>query len=151
MESALEYKSRTVGAWLGMAERGELALPSFQRSYVWKSRQFIEDYVEAVFRNRPTGVFLILKTNGSPQLESRSLRGIDIDVASADELLLDGQQRLTSLWQVLNGRTGNVTYYAEGERFVSARHAGRRDRVGVGQIGGREVVEGCEESVRPRI
>lgn len=112
VESAPEYKSRTVGAWLDMAERGELALPSFQRSYVWKSRQFIEDYVEAVFRNRPTGLFLILKTNDSPQLESRSLRGMDIDVGSAEELLLDGQQRLTSLWQVLNGRTGNVSYYA---------------------------------------
>lgn len=96
-----------------MAERGELALPTFQRSYVWKSRQVIEDYVEAVFRNRPTGVFLVLKTDDAgPQLESRSLRGIDVDVSGASELLLDGQQRLTSLWRVLNGRTDNVTYYA---------------------------------------
>ena len=111
-EWAPEYKSRTVGAWLRMAEQGELALPSFQRSYVWKSRQFVEDYVEAVFRDRPTGVFLILRTNGSPQLESRGLRGMDVDVGNAEELLLDGQQRLTSLWRVLNGRTDNVSYYA---------------------------------------
>ena len=112
-ESAPEYKSRTVGAWLDMAERGELALPTFQRSYVWRSRQFIQDYVEAVFQNRPTGLFLIVKTSDSLQLESRSLRGIDIDVGGAEELLLDGQQRLTSLWQVLNGRAGNVSYYAK--------------------------------------
>ena len=95
-----------------MAEIGDLALPSFQRSYVWKSRETIEDYLLAVFENRPTGVFLILKTNGQPQLPSRSLRGIDIDVTNAAELLLDGQQRLTSLWRVLNGRTDNFTYYA---------------------------------------
>ena len=103
-----------------MAECGKLALPSFQRSYVWKSRQYIEDYVEAILQNRPTGVFLVLKTQKqhgaaescAPQLESRSLRGIEVDVSGADELLLDGQQRLTSLWHVLNGRTDNVTYYA---------------------------------------
>ena len=95
-----------------MAEVGELALPSFQRSYVWKSRQLVEDYVDAVFRGRPTGVFLILRTNGAPQLVSRGLRGMDVDVGHAEELLLDGQQRLTSLWQVLNGQTENVSYYA---------------------------------------
>ena len=120
LDSVPDYKSRPVGVWLRMAECGKLALPSFQRSYVWKSRQFIEDYVEAILQNRPTGVFLVLKTkrqqdapeSRDPQLESRSLRGIEVDVSGADELLLDGQQRLTSLWRVLNARTDNVTYYA---------------------------------------
>lgn len=108
-----QFCSRTIWGWLKKAEIGYLALPSFQRSYVWKSRETIEDYLLAVFNNRPTGVFLILETNGKPQLSSRSLRGIDVDVSNAEELLLDGQQRLTSLWQVLNGRTENTTYYAQ--------------------------------------
>ena len=108
-----DFGDRKLGTWLAMAENGDIALPSFQRSYVWKSRESIEDYLLAVIQNRPTGVFLVLKTNGSPQFESRTLRGIDADVANASELLLDGQQRLTSLWHVLNGETGNVTYYAK--------------------------------------
>ena len=36
---------------------------------------------------------------------------MDVDVGNAEELLLDGQQRLTSLWRVLNGQTDNVSYY----------------------------------------
>ena len=106
-----EFGDRDVGTWLWMAEAGEIALPSFQRSYVWRNRESIEDYLLAVIQKRPTGVFLVLKTNGDPQFVSRSLRGIDADADKAGELLLDGQQRLTSLWRVLNGKTGNARYY----------------------------------------
>lgn len=105
------YCDRAVGEWLRMAEAGEIALPSFQRSYVWGKRESIEDYLLAVMQNRPTGVFLVLKTNGKPQFDSRSLRGVDAEVGKAKELLLDGQQRLTSLWRVLNGDTPSSTYY----------------------------------------
>ena len=108
-----KFGDRKVGTWLSMAENGKIALPSFQRSYVWRSRESIEDYLLAVIQNRPTGVFLLLKIKGKPQFVSRTLRGIDADAANAGELLLDGQQRLTSLWHVLNGETGNVTYYVK--------------------------------------
>ena len=108
-----EFGDRDVGTWLRMAEAGEIALPSFQRSYVWRSRESIEDYLLAVIQDKPTGVFLVLKTNGKPQFESRSLRGIQADAGKAAELLLDGQQRLTSLWRLLNGGTGHARYYLE--------------------------------------
>ena len=106
-----EFGDRKVATWLRMAEAGEVALPSFQRSYVWRKRESIEDYLLAVIQNRPTGVFLVLKTGDEPPFESRSLRGIKADAEKAKELLLDGQQRLTSLWRVLNGDTPSVTYY----------------------------------------
>ena len=106
-----KFGDRKVGKWLRMAEAGEIVLPSFQRSYVWRKRESIEDYLLAVIQNRPTGVFLVLKTHGESKFESRSLRGIEADPANAHELLLDGQQRLTSLWRVLNGEAGTVRYY----------------------------------------
>ena len=95
-----------------MAESGQLALPSFQRSYVWKNKQSVADYLSAVFRNRPTGIFLVLKTNGKPQFPVRTIRGVEADPGQAEELVLDGQQRLTSLWDAFNGNPP-VRYYIE--------------------------------------
>ena len=108
-----KFEKRPVQEWLERAAEGVIALPLFQRSYVWKSRQSIADYLRAVFMNRPTGVFLVLKTNGSPKFPSRTLKGIrDPGQQEAEELLLDGQQRLTSLWHVFNG-TAPVRYYVK--------------------------------------
>ena len=112
MGKAPRFEKRRVQEWLELAEQGKIALPSFQRSYVWKSNQSIADYLQAVFENRPTGIFLVLKTNGEPQFASRSLKGMDVEGERADELLLDGQQRLTSLWDAFNGSAA-VGYYVE--------------------------------------
>ena len=111
------FEKRRLEEWLELAEQGYIALPSFQRSYVWKRNQAIADYLLAVFDNRPTGVFLVLKTNGEPQFPSRTLRGINADAEEAQELLLDGQQRLTSLWHAFNG-TAAVSFYVSVESFA---------------------------------
>ena len=114
--TAPRFEKRGVQQWLRLAEEGVVALPSFQRSYVWKRNQAIADYLLAVFENRPTGVFLMLKTNGKPQFPSRTLKGIKSKGREPQELLLDGQQRLTSLWHAFNG-TAAVSYYVNVESF----------------------------------
>lgn len=110
------YKRRKIRDWLIMAENGKIALPTFQRSYVW-GNQRIADYLKALFENRPTGIFLILKTNGSPQFESRTLKGLDGNGANVQELVLDGQQRLTSLRKALHG-TPSSRFYIEVEDLI---------------------------------
>ena len=107
-----KVREREIQEWLELAESGALALPSFQRSYVWKRPRLIADYLLAVFQNRPTGVFLLLKTDAEPQFESRTLKGIDADPQIVKELLLDGQQRLTSLWQAFTGNA-RMAYFVE--------------------------------------
>ena len=109
---APRFEKRRVQEWLELAERGDLALPSFQRSYVWTRNESIRDYLMAVFENRPTGLFLVLETNGTPQFASRSLKGIAAEGNAASELILDGQQRLTSLWKAFDG-TAAVEFYVE--------------------------------------
>ena len=99
-----------------MVDNGSIALPSFQRSYVWGTQR-IADYLKALFENRPTGIFLILETNNSePQFVSRTLKGssVDDDRTKIQELVLDGQQRLTSLWNALRG-TAERKFYIEVE------------------------------------
>ncbi len=110
------YERRKIRDWLIMAENGEIALPTFQRSYVW-GNQRIADYLKALFENRPTGIFLILETNGSPQFESRTLKDLDGSGASVQELVLDGQQRLTSLRKALHG-TPSSRFYIEVEDLI---------------------------------
>ena len=108
MESA-DYKSRKVQDWLILANDGIIVLPTYQRSYVWK-RNRIADYLKALFDNRPTGTFLLLKSKGEEKFKSRTLKGITADPNKAEEYLLDGQQRLTSLWHVIKGESDYVFY-----------------------------------------
>ena len=104
------FKDRKIQEWLTLAQSGALALPSFQRSYVWKRPQAVKEYLLAAFQDHPTGVFLVLNTSKEHQFKSRTLKGIEADSDSARELLLDGQQRLTSLWTAVNG-LAPVKYY----------------------------------------
>ena len=106
------YESRQIIDWLRMVDRGEVALPSFQRSYVWKNQR-IADYLTALFQNRPTGTFIILSTDAEhgPIFASRAIDGTSVDQERTLELVLDGQQRLTALWRALTGE-GNHRFFA---------------------------------------
>ena len=110
MENA-DYNSYSVKDWLEKADRGEVALPTYQRSYIW-ANQRIADYLKALFENRPTGIFLVLKNEGRSTFKSRTLSGVDANPDKAKILVLDGQQRLTSLWSVLKGQP-TYQFYVE--------------------------------------
>ena len=99
-----EYKSRHIHQWLAMADSGTLALPDFQRSWMWNPARTAQ-YLMAVMENRPTGTFLVLQSAREPQFGSRRFNGMSAQVGQAKELVLDGQQRLTSLWKALGGET----------------------------------------------
>lgn len=81
-------------------EKEQLILPEFQRGYVWK-RTAVRSFVTSLYRGYPTGSFLIWKTP-----EPGKIRGtgeLDAD-ANAFELILDGQQRLTSIFTLMTGK-----------------------------------------------
>ena len=98
------YEIRNVRDSLILANSGKIALPNFQRSYVWQNQR-IADYLMALFDNRPTGIFLSLPVQGELTFESRTIKGVSASAESAVELLLDGQQRITSLWNVFAKET----------------------------------------------
>ena len=74
--------------------------------------------MQALLENRPTGIFLILKATNPLQFESRFLHGTDFGDSDSKprELVLDGQQRLTSLWGALDG-TGRPRYFIRVENL----------------------------------
>ena len=103
------YQHRSVKEWLKLAARGTVLLPNFQRSFVWKPQQTAH-YLHALLENRPTGIFLVLQAENPLPFECRRLHGSSTGFATVDdsvigdrELILDGQQRLTSLWGALTG------------------------------------------------
>ena len=78
-------------------DEGRLQLPDFQRDYVWKdvdSRRLIA----SVARGYPFGALLTIGTGGQTKFMARPLQGVDCGPGNAKELLLDGQQRMTSLF-----------------------------------------------------
>jgi len=88
----------TVSGLLTDIEYHEYILPEFQRGYVWTPKQ-VKEYLTSLYRKYPTGSFLIWKT---PQ--SQKSRGLSIENENKYyKLILDGQQRLTSLYALFKG------------------------------------------------
>lgn len=84
-----------------MIDRGELRLPELQRRYVWPATR-VRDLLDSLYRGYPSGAILVWET--TEETPSRDL-AIEQRVSAfgSHKLLLDGQQRLTSLSAVLRG------------------------------------------------
>jgi hypothetical protein len=95
---------------LRSAEKGTLQLPDFQRSWVWDEDR-IESLIASVSRGFPVGALMTLETGGTVDFKPRPVEGAPKAAESVDPdlLLLDGQQRITSLYQVtLRGAVVNT-------------------------------------------
>ncbi|MFE5796026.1 DUF262 domain-containing protein [Streptomyces sp. NPDC056503] len=81
---------------------GVLQLPDFQRDWKWDDER-IRALIATVTLKYPLGVVMSLHTGGESQFKARTLKGAESgDGKAPDLLLLDGQQRLTSLFQALH-------------------------------------------------
>src|SRR2546427_12153200 len=82
-------------------QQGELRLPELQRRYVWPATR-VRDLLDSLYRGYPSGTILVWET--SDDVPSRDL-AIEQHASAfgGHKLLLDGQQRLTSLSAVLRG------------------------------------------------
>jgi hypothetical protein len=72
----------------------DLVLPEFQREYVWTLEQS-KQLLVSLFRGFPTGSLLFWKTSNPPEVKNVE---IDPEKLGATEVILDGQQRLTTLY-----------------------------------------------------
>ena len=98
------------------ARAGEIQLPDFQRGYVWDDER-VRQLIVTVANGHPMGVLLLLETGSrSVYFESKPIETTRPASEVEPELLvLDGQQRLTSLTQALSG-TGIVKTKDDGSR-----------------------------------
>src|ERR1700722_16439900 len=81
--------------------RGIMQLPDFQRSWVWDEDR-IKSLIASISRAFPVGALMTLKTGGPVNFKPRPIEGAPdgIKPEQAESLLLDGQQRMTSMYQV---------------------------------------------------
>ncbi|MGO9742056.1 MAG: DUF262 domain-containing protein [Roseiarcus sp.] len=80
---------------------GKIQLPDFQRSWVWDEDR-IKSLIASISRAFPVGALMTLKTGGPVNFKPRLIEGASEGVKpeQAEALLLDGQQRMTSMYQV---------------------------------------------------
>jgi hypothetical protein len=81
--------------------RGVIQLPDFQRSWVWDEDR-IKSLIASVSRAFPVGALMSLDTGGPVNFKPRPIEGAPPEAKDVvpQSLLLDGQQRMTSLYQV---------------------------------------------------
>jgi len=81
--------------------RGVVQLPDFQRSWVWDEER-IRSLIASVSRAFPVGALMSLDAGGPVNFKPRPVEGAPVEAkqSSPQSLLLDGQQRMTSLYQV---------------------------------------------------
>jgi hypothetical protein len=91
---------------VGMIERGELRLPEMQRRYVWRSTR-VRDLLDSLYRGYPSGAILLWETDEAVPLQEFAVTQ-QANPYKNTRLLLDGQQRLTSLSAVIRGEPVKV-------------------------------------------
>ena len=90
--------------YLDWTNSGRIQLPDFQRGYKWEDER-IRALLVTVLRGHPLGIVMLLTTgNDQVRFKPKPLEGTNVAGGTDPELLLlDGQQRLTSLTQALTG------------------------------------------------
>src|SRR5213076_629957 len=93
---------------LTLMDSCKIVLPEFQRSFVWWPKD-IDQLLTSLVQDFPAGSLLFLRADGTDELAWRKAEGVPYDgEVVPDYLVLDGQQRLTSLSLALNGRGEHV-------------------------------------------
>ncbi|GAA4860672.1 DUF262 domain-containing protein [Pseudonocardia benzenivorans] len=96
---------------LDQIDAGTMQLPEFQRGYVW-NRDQVRGLMRSLYHGYPVGALLVWETEGSAQ----AVRGA-ASSAGQKQLLLDGQQRVTTLYGIIRGKAPG---FFEGDPSVFA-------------------------------
>jgi len=86
---------------VALAGRGQLRVPTFQRSFVWDAAD-VRQLFDSLYRGFPIGTVLLWRRPG--EAETISFGPIEFEVGAAADALwvVDGQQRITSLFGALS-------------------------------------------------
>ena len=100
--SRVEFDStkKPLDELLKKARDGLLQLPDFQRGWVWDD-EGLRALLTSISRSFPVGALMTLQSGGEVRFKPRLVEGAPVENAnvSPEALLLDGQQRITSLYQ----------------------------------------------------
>ncbi len=86
-----------VATILNLIDAGEYGLPEFQRGYVW-SREQVRRFMSSLYHENPVGSLLIWTPDAEADIRGNGKSG------TGSKLLIDGQQRITTLYGVSRGK-----------------------------------------------
>lgn len=121
----MDARNRQVSKWFPRVAAGQVQLPRFQRYEAWGPRE-VADLLQTVIDELPAGALLVLEIGDDSPFPPRPLSGAPEPTERMNELLLDGQQRLTSLWRSLNDSYPDRQYFVD-IRDVDDDGDGHRD------------------------
>lgn len=91
----------TVNQLIEKIDTGELGLPELQRPFIWKDSK-VRDLFDSMMRGYPIGYLMLWEC---PTMDKKKTIGVDShSYGSPKEVIIDGQQRLTSLYAVMKGK-----------------------------------------------
>ena len=102
----MQQQNISIGTLVDMYKRGELRLPEIQRHYVWRATR-VRDLLDSLYRGYPSGSILMWETDEPVPTRDFAIAQ-ETTAFAGRKLLLDGQQRLTSLTAVLGGEPVQV-------------------------------------------
>jgi hypothetical protein len=101
MRTAAKADSIAIEDVIKLATEGRLRIPSFQRPFRWEAADR-RALLDSIYRGYPVGTLLLWKNPPSDQEAGRPLNTLSLPKASGEHfLVVDGQQRLTTLWEAL--------------------------------------------------
>lgn len=101
MQEIFSNTTLTVNQLIEKIDTGELGLPELQRPFIWKDSK-VRDLFDSMMRGYPIGYLMLWEC---PTLEKKKSIGTEAhSYDSPKEVIIDGQQRLTSLYAVMKGK-----------------------------------------------
>lgn len=94
----------------------EMVMPEFQREYVWPLED-AKQLIISMFKGYPTGCLLFWETENPPAIKNKA---VDTNKLGLTKVILDGQQRLTTLFMILRGEI--PPYYTDEDILKNPRH-----------------------------
>lgn len=100
--STFDSTKRSLLEILGDIRSAKIQLPDFQRGWIWDD-EHITSLLASISMSYPIGAVMLLQTgNTEVRFKARPVEGVNLQGSVLPEwLILDGQQRLTSLYQAL--------------------------------------------------
>ncbi|HCH64971.1 MAG TPA: hypothetical protein DFR83_19360, partial [Deltaproteobacteria bacterium] len=95
----------------------KVQLPDFQRGWVWDDSH-IKSLIASISRSFPIGSVMLLENGGDGvRFKPRPVQGAPVNGAAPEQLILDGQQRMTSLYLALRSGKPVATRTEKGKKI----------------------------------
>ena len=116
MQQIFSNTNLTVNQLIEKIDTGELGLPELQRPFIWKDAK-VRDLFDSMKRGYPIGYLMLWEC---PNLEKKKVIGVEAhSYGDPREVIIDGQQRLTSLYAVMKGKKVLNAQYDEKTIIIS--------------------------------